>query len=515
MRYPLRHSPSMRQSPRASARALVRRPRSASSILALAFLATTVPFAASHVAVDVGVGPHVARMHGLGLAWQGGFINQRVSPRPALWQAGAARLGRVAAARVASSASKAPSRAHALTGATRAVGLPESADISQYNPPVADQGDVNDCVAWVTTYYMRGWYARRDGYYPAGGLDGAGSFAPMYLYSQIAKGQNIPTSFNATLDLQVAQGVDTRADYAQGDDDYTHGPTAAEQANAASYRISGYNVLFQGAGQGDVARTAIETAIAGGDPVGLGIPVYDNFWNADADHAYIDGTPGTNYGSHAVFATRYDANGVWVENQWGAGWGQQGWVELSWSFVDQYAWQAVTIRPLAGPAPAAPSATAAAMVPSATVTSPTSVSPSVTATATAPVSTSARGATAVATTTPGSVRSSVTPTTAPTSTTALSSTGHRTSALVLHGTATPRTYHHGLAPRVVFTQGPRAPRSHTATRRGSQRVVGKVSARDGRARSDLKRSWRRTDRERSFWAVQAPRLAWRGRPMMM
>ncbi len=505
---------SMQHTPRASVRALVRRPRrSIPSILALTLLTTTVPFATSHVDVGVGAGSSVARAHGLGLAWQGGFAHRRVAPRPALWQAGIARLGRVASTRVVSSASKAPSGTHALTGAT---GLPLSADISRYNPPVADQGDVNDCVAWVTTYYMRGWYARRDGYYPAGGLDGAGSFAPMYLYSQLAKGQNIPTSFNATLDLQVAQGVDTRADYAQGDDDYTHGPTAAEQANAASYRIGGYNVLFQGAGQGDAARLAIETAIAGGDPVGLGIPVYDNFWNADAAHAYIDGTPGTNYGSHAVFATRYDTNGVWVENQWGTGWGQQGWVELSWSFVDQYAWQAVTIRPLAGPAPAASSATAIAAAPSATVTSPASASPSAAATVTTPTATGARGGAAVATATSVSVGGSVAvTTTSTTTTTAPSSTGHGTSAPVLRGTPTPRTYSHGLAPRVAVTKGSRAPRPHTATRHGSHRVVGKVRDRDGRARPDLKGPWPRTDLERLFWAQQALRLARCARPVMM
>jgi len=460
---------SMRHTPRAFVRAFVRHPRrrSTPSLLALTLLAATVPVATAYV--DVGAGPHVARTHGLGLAWQGGVAHRRVAPRPALWQAGAARLGRVASARVASSTPKAPSGAPARADAT---GAPASVDISRYNPPVADQGDVNDCVAWVTTYYMRGWYARRDGYYPAGGADGAGSFAPLYLYSQLAKSRNVPTSFNDTLDLQVAQGVDTRADYTQGDDDYTHGPTAAEQANAASYRIGGYNVLFQGAGQGDAARTAIEAAIAGGDPVGLGIPVYDNFWNADADHAYIDGTAGTNYGSHAVFATRYDANGVWVENQWGTGWGQQGWAELSWSFVDHYAWQAVTLRPLAGPEPAAPSATAtAAPSATATVTSPASAPPVVAATATTPPSTGARdGAPVIVTIT----------TTATTS--ALSPSAHGTHAPVLRGRATTRTRGHGIAPRVAFAKGSAAPRSRATTRRGSLRAVGQVGVRDGRAR---------------------------------
>ena len=232
---------------------------------------------------------------------------------------------------------------------------PASADISQYNPPVADQGDTNACVAWVTAYYMRGWYARRAGTYPAGGPDGTGGFAPMYLYTQITRGRNIPISFDDAFALLATQGVAARDAYTQGDQDYADAPTLGERASAASYKIAGATVLFQGTNQGDAARLAIEQSIAGGDPIGLGIPVYDNFWNADSTHVYIDGTPGTNHGNHTVFATRYDSNGLWIENQWGTSWGRNGWVELSWSFVERQAWEAVTMRlaaVTAGPATA-------------------------------------------------------------------------------------------------------------------------------------------------------------------
>lgn len=342
--------------------------RVAAPLLALALLGASLPLATSRARAEGAPG---GRAHALGLAQADG---PRVVPRVVPHRAAGAVLAGVAADVSSASSEGAPAAGNGAAS-------PASVDISRYSPPVADQGDINSCVAWVTTYYMRGWYARRDGYYPGGGADGAGSFAPMYLYSQLTNGQNAPTSFAQTLDLQVAQGIDTRADYAQGDKDYTNGPTAAERASAASYKISGYAVLFQGANQGDAARAAIEASIAGGDPVGLGIPVYDNFWNADAGHSYVDGAPGASYGNHAVFATRYDANGLWVENQWGTGWGQGGWVELSWSFVDQYAWEAVTIHPLAGSASPGATTTLAATpaVPVATAMS----LPAATATATA------------------------------------------------------------------------------------------------------------------------------------
>ncbi len=223
--------------------------------------------------------------------------------------------------------------------------LPTAVDLSPYSPPVALQGGDNSCVSWVVGYYMRGWYARRDGHDPSGNARG---FAPMYLYSQLSHGRDVTTSFEDNLALLRRTGVDTRAHYAQGDDNYTDGPTAAERANAARFAIAGYRVLFQGDHQGVKARWAIERAMATGNPVGLGIPVYDNFWNADATHDGVDGARGKLYGNHAVFAATYDRDGVWIENQWGASWGLKGWVRLSWTFIERYAWEAVTMRVAGG-----------------------------------------------------------------------------------------------------------------------------------------------------------------------
>jgi len=92
-----------------------------------------------------------------------------------------------------------------------------------------------------------------------------------------------------------------------------------------------------------VSQQAIEQSIASGNPVALGIPVYDNFYNAGASSYYIGLPQGTFYGGHAVFAMKYDANGVWIENSWGTGWGLNGWAELSWAFIDTYAYEATAL----------------------------------------------------------------------------------------------------------------------------------------------------------------------------
>jgi len=224
--------------------------------------------------------------------------------------------------------------------------LPASVDLSQYNPPVGNQGGVNSCVAWATGYYLRGWYAKRDGYYPTGGSGGTGSFAPMYTYAQIVKGSNSGTSFPDNLQIQQNQGIDIRADYAQGDYDYSTQPTTVEQANASRYKIASYHLLVYLSGQGTATQQAIEASLAGGDPVAMSLPAYDNIENANATDYYIDGVSGTFHGGHAVFASKYDANGVWIENQWGTGWGLNGWAELSWNFVNTYVGQVVNMSPI-------------------------------------------------------------------------------------------------------------------------------------------------------------------------
>lgn len=333
----------------------------------------------------------------------------------------------------------------ALTAGT----APASVDLSRYAPPIGDQGQVNACVAWATIYGLRGWYANRDGYYPAGGSGGTGSFEPMYTYAQIVKGQNNPTSFDDNLNIAASQGVDTRADYAQGDDDYTDQPTSSETANAARYKIASWTSLSTGGG----ARASIENALSSGNPVGIGIPVYSNFYNAGASSYYVDvPTAGmTKSGSHAVFAIKYDSNGVWVQNSWGSGWGLDGTAELSWAFVDQYAWQIVEMTP------SAPAAVATSTPPPTTTPAPTNTAtPTTTAVPTktvAPTATPIPANTAAPTNTPVPT-ATVAPTKTPTPAGDFSINSARTALAVARGsTAGDALTLNGLNGKVTLSVG--------------------------------------------------------------
>jgi hypothetical protein len=165
----------------------------------------------------------------------------------------------------------------------------------------------------------------------------------MYLYSQLVHGQNVGTRFVDNLNILQGQGIDSRADYAQGDYDYTDLPTATETANASHTKISTYSDV-----SGPNLQNWIETTLAGGNPVVVGLPIYPEFDHASAANPLV-GLPlagETSRGNHAVFATKYDANGLWIENSWGTSYGLNGWSELSWSFVNQYVFEAVSEVPL-------------------------------------------------------------------------------------------------------------------------------------------------------------------------
>ncbi len=208
------------------------------------------------------------------------------------------------------------------------VALPSSVDLSAEAPPPGDQGATGSCTTWSTAHSALGWWANHDGYAGA-------TFAPMYLYSQIVKG-HCDTGSNVAhvLGMIKAHGVDTQTNYEPMELDLDCGtqPTSAEKTNAGRFKISGYRTSNLTGG----VQKAIEATIAEGRPAILSIQVYPEFDNATAS-SYLVGPPSgsdVSRGGHAITAFAYDSAGVWIMNSWGLGWGNNGWAELSWEFVN-------------------------------------------------------------------------------------------------------------------------------------------------------------------------------------
>ncbi|AUG76042.1 peptidase [Kitasatospora sp. MMS16-BH015] len=207
---------------------------------------------------------------------------------------------------------------------------PASADLTNYALSPGDQGQVGACVTWATGYTGYGILMNEQG------ISGA-PMAPMYIYAQIAQGNDQGTYASVALPMEQQQGIDTQSDYWQGTSDYTTQPDANEVANAANYKLSGFVQLPNSGGS---ARSAIEDAISQGEPVPIGFEVQQSFMDLNSqtasDYSYTPGDSGSDpvVGGHEITIVAYNEQGVTIENSWGSSWGNGGFANLPWSFFD-------------------------------------------------------------------------------------------------------------------------------------------------------------------------------------
>lgn len=215
------------------------------------------------------------------------------------------------------------SSGNALPVRVGAVGEPPAEySLQQYAISPGDQGSVGSCVTWATGYTGYGLLMNEQN------ITG-GPMAPMYIYSQIAKGNDQGTYASVALPMEEQQGIDTKSDYFQGDFDFTTQPTDAERANAAHYQLSGDKDLTQG----DVVSN-IKQSIAAGMPVPIGFQVRSSFENLNSsNYNYTPDPSDTVIGGHEVTIVAYDENGVTIENSWGTNWGNNGFFTAPWSFI--------------------------------------------------------------------------------------------------------------------------------------------------------------------------------------
>lgn len=217
--------------------------------------------------------------------------------------------------------------------------LPSSYSLTNYALDPGDQGQVNSCVSWAVAHTSMGLLENEQG------ISG-GPNAPMYIYSQLVDGQNVGTYPEDNLNIAQQQGVDSESDYTQGDSDYTDTPTQSETDNAAQWRISGYTSLPTGSS----LRDAVESAVAGGLPVIFSFDVYQSFEDMSQqtaqDYSYTDPSGEQPLGGHEITIVGYTSQGVTIENSWGSGWGDNGYANLSWNFLEGAAQDAHSVGKL-------------------------------------------------------------------------------------------------------------------------------------------------------------------------
>ncbi len=227
--------------------------------------------------------------------------------------------------------------------------LAASVDLSGDLPPIGNQGALSSCVGWATGYYYKSWWEKQE--HPSWDLtNDMYYFSPAFVYNQINGGVDEGANFSDAMTLLQNTGD---CDYEEFPyiDDYLKQPSDDQKEAAKQYRIpeqssGGWGYFFLSPGnppfttRADVL-TDLKTHLDGGEPLVMGMPVYQDFYTCGD---YYDHSGSTVLdGGHAVFIAGYDDNaggpglgGFLVINSWGSGWNGNGEVYLSYDFVQNY-----------------------------------------------------------------------------------------------------------------------------------------------------------------------------------
>ncbi|MDQ0416019.1 hypothetical protein J2Z48_000177 [Croceifilum oryzae] len=205
--------------------------------------------------------------------------------------------------------------------------LPTKIDLRQYFAPIRSQSKFGTCVAFATTG-LREYYIGR--YTAARGSD-VTHLSPSYIY--YPSGAEDGMSFYSAFDTLIKEGVPPETERLydpnrENKDQFKAPITALQRKNAAPYKISTFRYIYKNSSM----VSNIKQAVANGDPVMIGIPVYPNF----------DATPSTGIipavgekksrGGHALVVAGYDDENEWfiVRNSWGDKFGDKGYAYMKY-----------------------------------------------------------------------------------------------------------------------------------------------------------------------------------------
>ncbi|TGL31449.1 cysteine protease [Leptospira koniambonensis] len=213
-------------------------------------------------------------------------------------------------------------------------GLSSSVDLSQYMPPVGDQGQQSSCVAWSTAYatksfqeYMerkdRGWKLSDS----SGSPNYSNIFSPAFIYNQINGGRDNGSLISDAMRIVVEKGAAPWSSMPYNERDYLARPPQDAFNAASSYKAKEFLRIRQ------TDPNELKNQLALGRPVVAGIIVYENFMNLKGKEVYKEGV-GKTYGGHAIAIVGYDdSKGAFkFINSWSTQWGDNGYgyIEYRW-----------------------------------------------------------------------------------------------------------------------------------------------------------------------------------------
>ncbi|NNL93159.1 MAG: C1 family peptidase [Saprospiraceae bacterium] len=217
--------------------------------------------------------------------------------------------------------------------------LPSQHDISQYLPPIGNQGNYGTCVAWALGYNLKTMIEAQDKNYSSQDLtDERNQFSPKDLFLSIPadkKGTECSgTYLYSAFDIMQNRGIATMntAPYTNLGD-CSQSTQSSWDSQASNFKIDNYRSI-------NIDVQSIKEQIANDRPVGFGARLADNFITWDSDQVLSGHTTFDRVGQHAGHAMTvigYDdnkgVNGAFrVVNSWGEFWGSQGFIWIDYNF---------------------------------------------------------------------------------------------------------------------------------------------------------------------------------------
>lgn len=220
----------------------------------------------------------------------------------------------------------------AIKNLTIPTDLPDEFDLSNFLPPIGNQGRQGSCVSWAITYYLKSFQERIESGLP---YIPDRIMSPAYTYNQITQGTCEGTGLINTLEILKEKGAVSIETFPYLDYSCNIQPTESQNIKAASNRISDYKFL-----SGENMVLEMKTLINNQIPIIISIfldsefGVVDEFgFKAYREHTVDHTSPG---GCHAMLVVGYsdEFNAFKVVNSWGENWGNNGFIWIDYLAFD-------------------------------------------------------------------------------------------------------------------------------------------------------------------------------------
>lgn len=213
--------------------------------------------------------------------------------------------------------------------------IANSIDLSEFLPPIGNQGKQGSCASWSSVYYLKSFNEnlkfnniQRNEY----------KMSPSFVYNQITNGNCSGTSFEANLSILKNMGTCSIQNFPYNDSECETQPLYNQIVEAENYKINDYKYL-----SGQDMLLEMKILLMNQKPILIAVILDEKFGVKDEFNLTSYRNHTINYNSkiscHGMLVVGYDDtyNAFKVVNSWGENWGDDGFV-----WIDYIAFENVT-----------------------------------------------------------------------------------------------------------------------------------------------------------------------------